>query len=255
VKSTKPQACESKKERRQTHQRLFTQFGQTWPNMTKRYKWVTRNYHKSSQRTKPNFYLFSQSHQWTRHSMIFTHPRCLQCFPTQENLTTKTLTSFVLPRFLSWSSTQKMKNEAFYSVQQTSKSATEQSSSATKFLPSYCTNSALSAKFGHRMHRFKARKTANGKAGKTHKIGCRGQQFGARFFIPSNFNFKSISTVLIHIFILIVNNWIWKTYLFFSSWKIMVELIIFSWRVRTISNHKHLYEKFQWFHPRVFINY
>jgi len=28
--------------------------------------------------------------------MIFTHPRCLQCFPTQENLTTKTLNPKVL---------------------------------------------------------------------------------------------------------------------------------------------------------------
>jgi hypothetical protein len=35
--------------------------------------------------------------------MIFTHPRCLQCFPTQENLTTKTLNpivpSFAVPSF------------------------------------------------------------------------------------------------------------------------------------------------------------
>ena len=37
----------------------------------------------------PYFLPFSQSHKWTRHSMIFTHPRCLNCFPTQENLSRK----------------------------------------------------------------------------------------------------------------------------------------------------------------------
>jgi len=57
----------------------------------------------SSQKTKPNFYSFSQSHQWRRHSIIFIHPKCLHCFPTQENLATKTLNpkvpSFVVPSF------------------------------------------------------------------------------------------------------------------------------------------------------------
>ena len=54
-------------------------------------------------KNKPNFYPFSQSHQRTRHSMIFTHPRCLQRFSTEENLTTKTLNpkvpSFAVPSF------------------------------------------------------------------------------------------------------------------------------------------------------------
>jgi len=71
-----------------------------------------------------------------------------------------------------------MKNEAFYSVQQTLKSATEQRNLAIE-----CTDSG-------------PKKTANGKARKARKIGHRGQQFGAPFFTPSNFNFKSISTFL-----------------------------------------------------------
>jgi len=32
-------------------------------------------------KNNPNFYPCSQSHQWTRHSWIFTLPRCLQLFP------------------------------------------------------------------------------------------------------------------------------------------------------------------------------
>ena len=72
VKSTKPQAYESKKERKQTHQRLFTQFGPTWPNLeerlispilyqrvlTKRYKWVqeiSTRAHKEQNLISTNF--------------------------------------------------------------------------------------------------------------------------------------------------------------------------------------------------------
>ena len=77
-------------------------------------------------KNNPNFYPFSQSHQWTRHSMIFTHPRCLQCFPTQENLTTKTLnpkvTSFVIQVSLSSSSPSKSAKKHLNSTLQPSKS-------------------------------------------------------------------------------------------------------------------------------------
>jgi len=45
---------------------------------------MQKGHHKlvsaSSQRTHLNFYFFFQSLQWTRHSMVFTHPRCLQMF-------------------------------------------------------------------------------------------------------------------------------------------------------------------------------
>jgi len=124
--------------------------------------------------------------------MIFTHPRCLQCFLTQENLTTKTLnfkvTSFVLlQRFFS----QKPKNEAFYSVLQMSKSATEQSNSATKFLPSYCTNSTLSSHSAAGNKDSGTEKSRKEEAGYAHRIGHRILHIGDRFFTPSNFNFKS----------------------------------------------------------------
>jgi len=56
----------------------------------------------------PDFYPFSQSYQWTKHSMIFTHPRCLQCFPTQVNSnqrpSTLKLPPLISQVFLSWSS-------------------------------------------------------------------------------------------------------------------------------------------------------
>jgi len=58
--------------------------------------------------------------------MIFTHPMCLQCFPTQENLTTKTLKpkvpSFVSQLSLSKSSLSKSSKKHLYSSLQLSKS-------------------------------------------------------------------------------------------------------------------------------------
>jgi len=53
--------------------------------------------------------------------MIFTHPRCLQCFPTQENPNQRPSTLKLRPLIyqvsLSWSSSKNMKNEALNSAQ------------------------------------------------------------------------------------------------------------------------------------------
>jgi hypothetical protein len=58
--------------------------------------------------------------------MIFTHPRCLQCFPTQENLTTKTLNpkvpSFAVPSFSLFKLSFKICKEHLNSTLQPSKS-------------------------------------------------------------------------------------------------------------------------------------
>jgi len=57
--------------------------------------------------------------------MIFTHPRCLQCFSTQENLTTKTLnpkvSSFAVPSFSLLNLTLKICKEHLNSTQTLSK--------------------------------------------------------------------------------------------------------------------------------------
>ena len=58
--------------------------------------------------------------------MIFTHPRCFQCLPTQENLTTKTLNPkvpcFVVPSFSFFKFSLKICKEHLYSSLQLTKS-------------------------------------------------------------------------------------------------------------------------------------
>jgi len=58
--------------------------------------------------------------------MIFTHPQCFQCFPTQENLTIKTLNpkvpSFAVPSFSLFKLSVKICKEHLYSSLQLTKS-------------------------------------------------------------------------------------------------------------------------------------
>jgi len=157
----------------------------------------------SSIRTNLNFYSFSQSHKWTRHSMIFTHPMCVQCFPTQENLTTKTLkpkvTSFVFLGFSLEALLKKWRMKPFIVLSKRQNwppnKVVRPSNSFLRtvwtqpYLPNLATECTDSG----------PEKTVNGKARKAHKIGHRGQQFGARFFTPSNFNFNNMSArLLVH---------------------------------------------------------
>jgi len=107
--------------------RLVTQFGPIWPTMGEReqlsnplwWKWyqgvtkISLNAHKEQYLISTHFSSHSHS-QWILREntkwrflilpMVKSHyPRCLQCFPSQENLLTKILnlkvTSFVIPSF------------------------------------------------------------------------------------------------------------------------------------------------------------
>jgi len=99
VKSTKQQAKDKERREKHTPNIVYS----VWSNLTyswgeidlsnplskSSYKEIQIGYKKLSfnklTKNKLNFYPFFQSHQCTRHSMIFIQPRCLQCFPTQEN--------------------------------------------------------------------------------------------------------------------------------------------------------------------------
>jgi len=126
VKSSKPQA-KDKREKRNKHTKKFLPssvqldllWGRDWSLQSTINGFLQRDANGLQEisfnklpKNNPNFYPFSQSHQWIRHLMIFTHPRCLQCFPTQENSNQRPSTLKLLPLisqvFLSWTTPSKM---------------------------------------------------------------------------------------------------------------------------------------------------
>jgi len=141
VKSTKPQAKDKGREERNKHTKdcwpssvqLDLIWERDWSLQSTINEFLQRDTNELQEisfnkltKNNPNFYPFSQSHQWTRHSMIFTHPRCLQCFPTQENSNQRPSTLKLPPLIsqvsLSSSSTSKSAQEHLNSTLQQSKS-------------------------------------------------------------------------------------------------------------------------------------